>query len=117
MFEIAPGAQGRLLLTELNAHRLDGVIDVAGSHIVSGLDQSPDYRVIIDKCDMEDWAAEKIAASDRGQVIVQNSWFHGKKSDASTYDVTVNDVPFYSPDGTHYNLIIHNGGGLQIVVP
>lgn len=116
MFEIAPSAKGRLLLTEINAHRVDGVIDVAGSYLVNGLTQSPDYRVIIDKSDMKDWSAEKVASSKRGNVIVQNTWFHGKKSNNAAYDVTVNDVPFYSPDGTHYNLIIHDGGGLQIVV-
>lgn len=113
MFKIAPNSKGRLLLTEIRAKRTAGYGDISPSHVISGLQNSPDFHVVLDKGDLRDWSVAKLTDARRNNVVVQNTRFHFTDSTGGQYDVTLNDLILTASDGQRYILRIVNGA-LQV---
>ncbi|RAV19274.1 hypothetical protein [Paenibacillus contaminans] len=88
LFEIAPGAEGRLNLNILYARRAPGI--VSSSHIINGLAAAPKFRVNIDKAYFGQWTANKVTSARRENVYLQNTRFTNVVSGV-TYESNISD--------------------------
>lgn len=119
LFEIAPDAKGRLQLNQFYCKRTAGVGDISVAHIVSGLENASEYRVVIDKSEFRDWADYRVTYAYREHVHIRNTWFHFIDSHSNFYEVTIDDLPaaegfmIKSPNGTYYKVTIDNEGTLS----
>ncbi len=88
LFEIAPGAEGRLNLNTFFAKRAAGFNSPA--YIINGLAAAPRFRVNIDKSYFSEWTANKVTSARRENVYVQNTRFT-KVVSGVTYESNIND--------------------------
>ncbi|MBP1994525.1 hypothetical protein [Paenibacillus eucommiae] len=92
LFEIAPGAEGRLNLNRLLTKRYTGigVGEISNAHVVNGLDQAANYLVTIDNSTFVEWA-DRIASTGRDRVYVHNTRFSYTDTESMFHDIVVND--------------------------
>lgn len=93
LFEIAPGASGRLNLNGFFAKRAEGygLGEISTAYLINGLNNAPNYRVSMDNSVFREWAEYRIASTNRERVYVRNTRFSYTDSSAASYTVIVND--------------------------